>query len=119
MKKLHYIFLPVLLILFVLLMTGFGGNSLKNSSGAPAGNTNSPADGQNCSHCMGGTAVPVTGWITSDVPSTGYLPGNTYTITVTATGTGNKGFQVSPQDVAGNLMPGLSIGLLLPGVQAT
>ena len=98
------------LILIVILFAGFGGNDLRNGSGAPPGYTNSPGDGQNCSHCMGGTAVAVTGWITSDVPVTGYVPGNTYTITVTATGTGNKGFEVSPQDNAGNLIGSLTAG---------
>ena len=97
-------------ILFVILMASFGGGSLKNSGGAPAGNTNSPGDGQNCTHCMGGTALQVTGWITSDVPSTGYVPGTSYTITVTATGTGKKGFEVSPQDVSGNLIGTLTAG---------
>ena len=88
----------------VIVMAGFGGGELKNSTGAPPQNTNSPGDGQNCSHCMGGTATAVTGWITSDVPASGYIPGSTYTITVTVPGTGKKGFEVSPQDVTGNLI---------------
>jgi hypothetical protein len=99
------------LILFVFLLAGFGGDDLKHSSGADPGYTNSPGDGKNCTHCMGGTALPVTDWITSDVPGTGYIPGNTYTITVTATGTGNKGFEVSPQDLTGNLIGTLTAGI--------
>jgi hypothetical protein len=59
---------------------------------------------------MGGTATPVTGWITSDVPATGYLPGNTYTITATGPGSGKKGFEISPQDLAGNLIGTLTAG---------
>ena len=110
MKKLNYLLIPVGSLLFVILMASFGGSTLKSSNGAPAGYTNSPADGMNCSHCMGGSAVPVTGWITSDVPATGYVPGTTYTITVTATGTGKKGFEVSPQDLAGNLIGSLTAG---------
>jgi hypothetical protein len=110
MKKLSCFFIPTGSILFVILMAGFGGSDLKNSSGAPAKNTNSPGDGQNCTHCMGGTAVAVTGWITSDIPVTGYLPGGTYTINVTATGTGKKGYEVSPQDLAGNLIGTLTAG---------
>lgn len=110
MKKHFTILFPSAAILFVIFMASFGGSDLKSSGGAPAGYTNSPADGQNCSHCMGGTAVPVTGWITSNVPASGYLPGSTYTISVTATGSGDKGFQVSPQDAAGNLL-----GTLTPG----
>jgi hypothetical protein len=110
MKKYFTLLFPVGAILFVILMAGFGGSEQKSSGGAPAGYTNSPADGQNCSHCMGGTAVPVTGWITSNIPASGYMPGSTYTISVTATGSGDKGFQVSPQDAAGNLLGTLTAG---------
>jgi hypothetical protein len=110
MKKYFIILFPVGAILFVILMASFDGSDLKSSGGSPAGYTNSPGDGQNCSHCMGGTATPVTGWITSNIPGTGYVHGSTYTITVTATGSGDKGFQVSPQDIAGNLMGTLIAG---------
>ncbi len=110
MKKYLTILIPAGAILFVILMAGFGGGDLKSSGGAPAGYTNSPGDGQNCSHCMGGTAVPVNSWITSNIPGTGYVPGTSYTITVTATGSGIKGFQVSPQDSAGNLIGTLTAG---------
>jgi hypothetical protein len=110
MKKYRSLFISAGLIAFVILMAGFGGSELKTSTGAPPGNTNSPADGQNCTHCMGGTAVPVTGWITSDIPTDGYYPDSLYTITVTATGTGKKGFEVSPQDLPGNLIGTLTAG---------
>lgn len=110
MKKLYPVLFSAAAALFVILMAAFSGDEYKSSGGAPAGYTNSPADGKNCSHCMGGTAVPVTGWITSNIPPSGYVPGNTYTVTVTATGTGNKGFQVSPQDPAGNLMGSIAPG---------
>lgn len=112
MKNYASLFFPAILIAFVVIMAGFGGDGLKTSTGAPPGYTNSPGDGQNCSHCggMGGSATAVTGWITSDVPATGYVPGNTYTITATAPGTGKKGFEISPQDLVGNL-----IGTLVAG----
>ncbi len=110
MNKLAYFFTTASALLFALLMSGFGGGDLKNSGGAPAGNTNSPGDGQNCTHCMGGTATAVTGWITSNVPVTGYLPDSTYTITVTATGAGKKGFEVSPQTTVGALVGTLTAG---------
>jgi hypothetical protein len=110
MKKHVKFLVPVAAVLFATLMAGFSGNDYKSSGGAPAGYTNSPGDGQNCSHCMGGSAVAVTGWITSNIPATGYVPGATYTITATATGTGNKGFQVSPQDASGNLIGTLTAG---------
>jgi hypothetical protein len=59
---------------------------------------------------MGGSATAVTGWITSDIPAYGYTPGVTYTITVTSPGVGKKGFEVSPQDLAGNLIGTLTAG---------
>jgi len=110
MKKYFTILFPAGAILFVILMAGFGGSELRNPGGAPPGYTNSPGDGQNCSHCMGGTAAAVTGWITSNIPASGYVPGSTYTITATATGSGDKGFEVSPQDLSGNLLGTLTAG---------
>ncbi len=110
MKKYLSFLIPIGLIVLIFVLAGFGGDELKNSSGAPPGYTNSPADGQNCSHCMGGSATAVTGWITSDVPATGYVPGNTYTITVTVPGAGNKGFEVSPQTLTGTLIGTMTAG---------
>ena len=103
--------IPALSVLFVVFMASFSGGDNDNSGGAPGGYTNSPADGKNCTHCMGGTATATDGWLSSDVPATGYVAGQIYTITVVATGTGRKGFQISPQDQAGNL-----IGAISPGV---
>lgn len=110
MKKIQYLLLTLVLIGVATFLSSYGGDDLKNSSGAPPGYTNSPADGQNCSHCMGGSAFAVNNWITSDIPADGYTPGQTYTITVTAPGAGRKGFEVSPQDVSGNLIGFLTAG---------
>lgn len=110
MKKRIPLLTIIAMVVVVVFLAGFSGQDLKNSGGAPAGYTNSPGDGQNCTHCMGGTAAPVTDWITSDIPSSGYEPGNTYTLTLTSSGTGKKGFQLSPQDLSGNM-----IGTLIPG----
>lgn len=79
-----------------------------NRNGAPAGRTGSPADGSNCSvSCHTSTAVSNSpnGVITSTIPTTGYVPGQTYTITGTVTGTGlvRFGFEISPQAVNGTL----------------
>ncbi len=82
----------------------------RNSSGAQPGHTGSPGDGKNCTFCHGGTASAVTGVITSNIPSSGYTAGQTYTITVTTNGSGRKGFQVSPQNVSGSLLGTLIAG---------
>lgn len=111
MKKLYTVLIPACAVSFVILMAGFGGGSNSDYPvGAPPGYTNSPGDGQNCSHCMGGTPVLVADWITSDIPTGGYDPGTTYNILVTATGDGDKGFELSPQDESGNLLGTLFAG---------
>ncbi len=81
-----------------------------HSNGAPQAKTGSPGDGSNCTSCHGGTPANVTGWITTNIPTQGYTGGSSYTITVTATGTGRKGFELSPQNVAGT-----QLGVLSPG----
>ena len=88
------------------------GNSLQpaegNGSGAPAGNTGSPADNKTCARlgCHPGTATLISDVITSDVPATGYVPGYTYTITASITDPSltKYGFQISPQNNAGTLL---------------
>ena len=70
-------------------------NAISNPTGAPAGNTGSPSDATTCAEsCHGGSAVTQAGLITSNIPTAGYTPGSTYTITASISGSGNKGFQV-------------------------
>lgn len=83
----------------------------KNSSGAQPGHTGSPGDGKNCTFCHGGTATAINEVFSSNIPPGGYAPGESYTITVTTSGTPRKGFQVSPQDVHGNLMGTMTAGV--------
>jgi len=82
----------------------------RNSSGALPGHTGSPGDGKNCTFCHGGTASPISGVISSNIPAAGYVPGESYTITVATSGSGRKGFQVSPQNIAGDLLGTLTAG---------
>lgn len=79
-------------------ITDFTSTAHSNAGGAPIAKTGSPGDGSNCTGCHSGTASS-GGSITSNVPVTGYIPGNTYTITATISVSGiNKyGFEVSPQ----------------------
>jgi hypothetical protein len=101
----------VILSIALILSGGlFFSFSLMYPDGPPAGQTGSPGDGSNCTSCHGGTTTNVDGWLTSDIPTSGYIPGSTYTFTVTNTGTGRKGFQVSPQDANGNLIGSLTAG---------
>lgn len=87
--------------------------AMSNPDGAPAGRTGSPGDGGNtcsASSCHSGTPTAATGIISSNVPQTGYIPGTTYTITINTSGSGKKGFQVSPQKVDGTLLGSLIAG---------
>lgn len=82
----------------------------RNSSGAQPGHTGSPGDGKTCTFCHGGTATALTNVFSSNIPADGYTPGQVYNITVTTTGTGRKGFQVSPQNTTGALLGTLAAG---------
>lgn len=82
-------------------------------AGAPAARTGSPADGGNCTSCHAGSAISNSpnGVITSSIPSTGYVPGQTYTVTGTVTGSGlvRFGFEISPQTVSGTKVGNLVV----------
>lgn len=107
-KKLY----PFIFILSTILFAAFffSFNTIL-PTGAPDGHTNSPADGKNCTFCHGGSAGNApSDFITSDIPSEGYTPGESYNITVTSDGIGKKGFQVSPQDNTGNLIGSITAG---------
>lgn len=81
------------------------------SAQSPDGKTNSPGDGGNCTDCHAGVAVPTPNLIQSDVPSSGYVPGETYTIGCgISSGHSKYGFQISPQDASGNLLGTLTAG---------
>ncbi len=91
--KLLFVFIiPVVLILYA------------NSSGSPGGKSGSPGDGNTtCTQCHTGTASPQSGWITSNIPSEGYTPGQTYQITATGTHSGvvKFGFELTAETSSG------------------
>ena len=110
MNRKIYILMMVAISAIIIFSANSGDKSDYASGGAPAGYTGSPADGQDCHNCHGGSAGTVTGWITSNIPTNGYTHGATYTITVTVTGSGNHGFEVSPQNASGTLLGTLIAG---------
>ena len=103
--KLRFIAVVSIFICFLLML----GSSLLNpaltrSTGAPAARCGSIADPLTCSNChAGGPNSVQLGWITSDVPPSGYVSGMTYNISATATTVGRVkfGFEISPQSVTG------------------
>jgi len=93
MKK-NYVLFSIPLLGVVLLLMAY-------SSGSPGGKSGSPGDGgSTCVQCHTGTPNPVADWITTNIPFTGYVPGNTYTITLTGTHAGvvKFGFEVTAED---------------------
>ncbi len=102
--------LPLILAFAGILL--FSSYSMMYPGGAPAAKTGSPGDGSNCSSCHGGSATTTAGQITSNIPASGYVPGQTYQITATnpLTGSGKFGFEVSPQNVAGTQLGTLVAG---------
>jgi len=97
MKKLYFI-ISVIAIPLALVLYGY-------STGSPGGKTGSPGDGgSTCIDCHAGTATAKSGWITTDVPASGYLQGETYTITATGTHEGVVlfGFELSAENDMGN-----------------
>ena len=76
-------------------------SELENFGGSPGGKSGSPGDNNNtCTQCHGGTASSQEGWLTSNIPASGYVPGETYTITATGTHSGvvRFGFEATAED---------------------
>ncbi len=76
---------------------------IPKSSGSPGGKTGSLADIQTCTQCHSGTNVPATDWISADIPEGGYMPNETYTITLTGdhNGVSRFGFELTAEDISG------------------
>lgn len=90
-----------LMIAGVLAITSF----VLYPTGSPGGKTGSPGDGgSTCTDCHAGSANTVSGWITTNIPVSGYVPGQTYTITASATHSGAQkyGFELTAEDLAAN-----------------
>ena len=76
----------------------------KLSGGAAGGYAGDPANGnKNCTNCHSGTATPISGLITTNIPGTGYVPGNTYVITTykSSPGIADFGFETAAQNASG------------------
>ena len=76
-------------------------SELENLGGSPGGKSGSPGDeGKTCTQCHSGTATSVEDWLTSNIPETGYIPGETYTITATGShaGVAKFGFEATAEN---------------------
>lgn len=91
----------------LILLESFANKGLGKVDGTEPGYTGSPGDTlKNCTICHGGTAVNVQNWISSNIPSTGFVAGSTYTIRAVNTLIGHNrfGFSISPQALDGKLL---------------
>lgn len=100
-------FLIVLATAFAGLLTlsYFTNLASSNSSGSPGNRTGSPGDNNTtCRSChIGTTVVPKNDVITTNIPETGYIPGASYTVTVTFSRPGRTrfGFEMTSENNAG------------------
>jgi hypothetical protein len=106
MKKIYFFFVCLLVVAASLLFDNTSTHS--RAAGAPESASGSPSDGATCakSGCHAGTATAQGNMITSNIPAAGYIPGNTYTITVSITqaGISKFGFSISPQSSTGSVL---------------
>ncbi len=75
--------------------------SNSNSTGSPGGKTGSPNDISNCMACHTDAQTGQSATITTNIPSTGYEPGVTYSITVMINSSvvfGVNGFEITCED---------------------
>jgi len=78
----------------------YPNTSNSNSTGSPGGKTGSPMDNGDCTSCHNTTNVSGS-YISTNIPTNGYIPGSTYTITANIhIGTGGlslHGFEVTAE----------------------
>lgn len=103
----------IVILIFTLFVSSYNNEVASSTSGAPASRTGSPGDNNlTCTTCHSGpSATIISGMITSNIPASGYTPGNVYTITATIQRPGHSkfGFEVSPQSITGALLGTLMV----------
>jgi hypothetical protein len=85
--------------------------SISLSTGSPGGKTGSPTDGVDCMQCHGVFSTSTTtSNITSNIPPSGYVPGNIYNITAVHNGAGfgdPTGFEITCEENTSNTKTGI------------
>jgi hypothetical protein len=78
--------------------------------GSPGGKTGSPTDNTDCTQCHLGATPLTTSNITSNIPSSGYVPGNIYNITAMSNtgsaGPDPNGFEITCEENTSNTKTG-------------
>jgi hypothetical protein len=102
-KKITIVSTIAVLLIAIASFVNNGNFAFSYSTGAQGdGYSGSPGDG-NTVCATGGchsSSSTVTGWITSNIPGTGYVPGTAYTITLTMTG-GTHAFELTSEKSGG------------------
>ena len=101
------ILLPFFFSVAILLVFLYPSNyALSNQNGSPGGKTGSPADIQTCTQCHSGTINTGMGQveIITNIPPTGYSPGEIYEITININDPGfiKFGFELTAEDSFSN-----------------
>lgn len=102
----------IILSIVTLIIIGITQQLISSPDGAVSGVANDPlSNSANCTSCHTGSAYTRNGWITSNIPSSGYVPNTTYTITATMICPNRTkfGFEISPQDSLGTKLGTLII----------
>ncbi|MBN1927862.1 MAG: hypothetical protein JW798_18665, partial [Prolixibacteraceae bacterium] len=86
-------------IVFYLVIAVFLISASMYNAGSPGKKTGSPLDGASCTQCHSGTPAEAE-LITSNIPETGYVPGQTYNITLTASNADAQkfGFEITSEN---------------------
>ena len=104
MKKLLFLLSTLLIVLLLL----YPESTNSFSTGSPGGKTGSPADNVDCMEChvVLSTSSALTS-ITSNIPSSGYVPGTIYTITASLNPISTlNGFEITCEEDNTNLKSG-------------
>lgn len=106
------------LVLSIVLMTGMVYDynfrmAHTDPNGAPSGSAGAPADNNStCARagCHSGPAITNQTATLTGVPASGYVPGETYDMTITMLNGGSRfGFGLTPQDLQGNLLGSMTL----------
>ena len=95
MKKI----LTLFSIIFAVAIFFYPITSNSNASGSPGGKTGSPTDGSSCTGChYAGVGTEAT--ITTNIPSSGYIPNQVYTVTanINQSGINKFGFEITAEE---------------------
>ena len=104
MKKILLI-LPITIALTIFF---FPTKSSSNSTGSVGGKTGSPNDNASCTQCHNNAVLATGATITTNIPSTGYIPGDIYTINanINQSGVNIFGFEITAEENAGSTKTG-------------